>query len=158
MISSSLKVLTLEDVCIWSSAWKRAGLKVGFTNGCFDILHIGHVALLDFTQGHCDRLIVGLNSDDSVRRLKGDKRPINIQDERAMMVASMSMVNSVVIFDEDTPRRLIELLDPDVLVKGADYKVSDIVGSDIVLSRGGKVIRCPIVASRSSSRTIARIA
>lgn len=154
MLSSELRILDWEDISMWRDAWRMRNLRIGFTNGCFDVLHIGHAALLDYTMDKCDRLIVGINSDASVRRLKGHNRPINGERDRAAMVASMTAVDAVVIFNESTPLRLIELLEPDVLVKGADYKFSQIIGADFVKSRGGKVYRCPIIEGKSSTKII----
>lgn len=151
MLSPELRVLTWEDAELWRDTWRRRDLRIGFTNGCFDVLHIGHLALLDFTLAHCDRLIVGINSDASVRRLKGRNRPINPAHERAAMVAAFNMVDACVIFEEDTPMKLIQMLEPDVLVKGGDYKLSDIVGGDFVKSKGGKVLRCPYIEGKSTT-------
>lgn len=154
MLSSELRVLDLDEAVHWCETWRRTGKRVGFTNGCFDVLHIGHAALLDYTMDKCDRLIVGINSDASVRRLKGHNRPINPARERAAMLASFNAVDAVVIFEEDTPMNLITALDPDVLIKGADYSVAKIVGADFVKSHGGKVYRCPIVEGKSSTNVI----
>lgn len=154
MLSSELRVIDLDEAVHWAETWRRTGKRVGFTNGCFDVLHIGHAALLDFTMDKCDRLIVGVNSDASVRRLKGHNRPINGERERAAMLASFNAVDAVVIFGEDTPMNLIAAIDPDVLIKGADYTVSKIVGADYVKGRGGKVYRCPIIEGKSSTKVI----
>lgn len=153
MISSELRVLSLEDAELWCSAWRRRDLKIGFTNGCFDVLHIGHLALLDFTLGKCDRLIVGINTDASVRRLKGRNRPVNPEMDRALLVASFSMVDAVILFEDDTPIKLIKTLEPDVLIKGADYKMKDIVGADIVR----EVLRCPFIPNKSTTKTLMRV-
>jgi len=136
--------------------WEARGLKVGFTNGCFDILHLGHVKLLEFARSQCDRLIVGVNADASVSRLKGPTRPINNELDRAQILAALGFVDQVVIFEDDTPLSVIEALQPDVLVKGADYKVEDIVGADIVQARGGKVVTFELLPNRSTSRTISQ--
>lgn len=151
MLSAELRVLSWEDAQLWCETWRERGLKIGFTNGCFDILHIGHMSLFDFASAHCDRLIVGINADLSVRRLKGRNRPINPAMERAAMVASFQMVDAAVVFTEDTPLKLIKFLEPDVLVKGGDYKMSDIVGADFVTGRGGKVLRCPFIEGKSTT-------
>lgn len=151
MLSSELRVLSWEDAALWRDTWRERNLRIGFTNGCFDVLHVGHLALLDFTLAHCDRLIVGINSDASVRKLKGRNRPINPEHERAAMVASFNMVDACVIFGEDTPMKLIKMLEPDVLVKGSDYKMSDIVGADFVKAKGGKVLRCPYIEGKSTT-------
>ena len=135
--------------------WRRQGLKVGFTNGCFDLLHPGHVSLLNQARGACDRLVVGLNSDASVKRLKGNDRPVQNENARAAVMASLSPVDLVVIFGEDTPLALIEVLRPDVLVKGADYVRAQVVGGDFVESYGGRVVLADVVASYSTTATIA---
>ena len=137
--------------------WRRAGLKVGFTNGCFDLLHPGHISLLRQARRACDRLVVGLNSDASVRRLKGDTRPVQSEAARAAVMASLASVDLVVIFAEDTPLQLIETLRPDVLVKGADYKRADVVGGDLVEGYGGKVVLADVVPSYSTTATIASL-
>lgn len=118
---------------------KEAGKKIVFTNGCFDILHYGHVMYLDQAKSCGDVLIVGLNSDDSVSRLKGPSRPVNGQFERAIVLCALEAVDYVVLFQEDTPYELISLIVPDILVKGGDWKADQIVGSDIVLKNGGQV-------------------
>ncbi len=135
--------------------WRRQGLRVGFTNGCFDLLHPGHISLLRQARGACDRLVVGLNSDASVMRLKGPDRPVQTEAARAAVMASLSPVDLVVIFGEDTPLALIEALRPDVLVKGADYTRAQVVGADVVESYGGRVILADVVASHSTTATIA---
>ncbi|MCD2177291.1 bifunctional D-glycero-beta-D-manno-heptose-7-phosphate kinase/D-glycero-beta-D-manno-heptose 1-phosphate adenylyltransferase HldE [Rhizobium sp. C1] len=138
------------------SEWREAGLKIGFTNGCFDILHVGHVRLLQYARQQCDRLIVGLNSDQSVRRLKGPSRPINSEADRAELLEALTFVDAVTLFEEDTPLELIKAVGPDVLVKGADYTVDRIVGADVVMERGGKVLTFEIVAGKSTSAIIER--
>jgi len=152
-----VKVLTREEAQERRAAWQQDGLKVGFTNGCFDILHVGHLAILDFARAHCDRLVVGVNTDASVKRLKGPERPVNSEADRALLLAALAMVDAVVLFGEDTPQEIIAELQPDVLVKGADYTVAQIVGADIVLTRGGEVLRCELVPGRSTTSTIARL-
>jgi len=152
------KVLSRADARARIEAWQQGGLKVGFTNGCFDILHVGHVTLLDFARRHCDRLVVGLNADASVRRLKGPSRPVNDEADRALLLAALGFVDAVVLFDEDTPQELIAALQPDLLVKGADYQLADIVGADVVLARGGEVLRCDLVPGRSTTGIIRKSA
>ncbi|HTR87106.1 MAG TPA: D-glycero-beta-D-manno-heptose-7-phosphate kinase [Reyranella sp.] len=149
-------VVDEEEAVRLRQLWKTQGLMVGFTNGCFDLLHPGHIALLRGAAKACDRLIVGLNSDASVRRLKGPERPVQNADARAAVLGAVEHVNLVVVFDEDTPRRLIERLQPDILVKGADYKVEDIVGADIVVRAGGKVMTVDLVPEQSTTRLIDR--
>jgi D-beta-D-heptose 7-phosphate kinase / D-beta-D-heptose 1-phosphate adenosyltransferase len=140
-----------------AALWRAEGLKIGFTNGCFDLLHPGHVSLLEQAKAASDKLIVGLNSDASVRRLKGPERPIQNEIARATVLASMEAVDLVVVFDDDTPLSLIENLRPDVLVKGADYAKVDIVGSEHVEAYGGRVIRAELVDSVSTTATIAAL-
>lgn len=138
--------------------WRRRNLRIGFTNGCFDLLHPGHLSLIRQARGACDRLIVGLNSDSSVRRLKGDTRPVQNELARAEVLAAIADVDAVVIFDEDTPLRLIQEIRPDVLVKGADYALNQIVGADFVMSYGGRVVRAQLEAGHSTTAVIARMA
>ena len=152
------KHFTLERVRRLVVRWREHGLKVAFTNGCFDLLHPGHVHLLNQARKSADRLVVGLNSDASVRRLKGDGRPVRGEVARAQVLASVKSVDAVVIFAEDTPLGLIEALEPDVLVKGADYTLETIVGADSVLKRGGKVVLAELLPAESTTSTIHRIA
>ncbi len=151
-----LKTLPLSLALDQVARWRRSGLKIGFTNGCFDLLHPGHVTLLGRAKAACDRLIVGINSDASVVRLKGPGRPVQNQEARAAVLASLAAVDAVVVFDEDTPEALIEALRPDLLVKGADYQLDQVVGADIVKSYGGRVMLAPIVPGFSTTATIAR--
>jgi D-beta-D-heptose 7-phosphate kinase / D-beta-D-heptose 1-phosphate adenosyltransferase len=137
--------------------WRARGLSVGFTNGCFDLLHPGHVALLAQARAACDRLVVGLNSDESIAHLKGTSRPIQPEAARSAVLASLASVDLVVVFAEDTPIALIEAIRPDVLVKGADYRVEEVVGADLVQSYGGKVVLADLVAGHSTTATIKRI-
>ncbi|MGJ0396989.1 MAG: D-glycero-beta-D-manno-heptose-7-phosphate kinase [Methylocystis sp.] len=136
--------------------WKRDGLRVGFTNGCFDLLHPGHVELLKRSRAGCDRLLVALNSDASTRRLKGPTRPVQNETARALVMASIASVDLVTLFEEDTPLELIELLKPDVLIKGADYSIDTVVGADVVQAYGGRVLLVPLEAGHSTSSIIAR--
>ncbi len=138
--------------------WRRRRLVIGFTNGCFDLLHPGHLSLLRQARAACDRLLVGLNSDDSVRRLKGPTRPVTDQASRAVVLSALADVDAVAIFDDDTPARLIEAVRPDVLVKGADYAIAQIVGADFVLSYGGRVLRAALEPGRSTTAIVTRIA
>ncbi len=135
---------------------RRAGRKVVFTNGCFDLLHAGHVALLDRARRLGDFLVVGVNSNRSVRILKGRGRPVVPLSERMELLAGLRIVDCVVSFDAPTPARLIARLRPDVLVKGGDYRVRDIVGHDTVVAAGGKVVRVPLRRGQSTSRLIGR--
>ena len=136
--------------------WRRQGLRVGFTNGCFDLLHPGHVKLLAGARAACDRLVVGLNGDASVTRLKGEGRPVQPVQARAEVLAALEAVDLVVVFDEDTPEKLIARIKPTVLVKGSDYKREDVVGHDIVEAQGGQVILIEIVPGHSTSAMVAR--
>lgn len=151
------KVATLAEAVDRVRRWRQRGQRVGFTNGCFDLLHPGHLSLLNQSRAACDRLVVGLNSDDSVRRLKGPTRPVQGEAARAQVLASLEAVDLVVTFDEDTPLTLIESLHPDVLVKGADYRIDQVVGADVVQSYGGKVVLAELVAGQSTTATIARL-
>ncbi len=136
---------------------RRKGKKIVFTNGCFDILHVGHVDYLSKARKLGDALVIGLNSDDSVRRLKGAGRPINKEKDRARVLSSLSFVDFIAIFDEDTPKKLIEKLSPDVLVKGGDWKKKDIVGSEFVKERGGRVRTIPFVKGYSTTSIIKKM-
>jgi D-beta-D-heptose 7-phosphate kinase/D-beta-D-heptose 1-phosphate adenosyltransferase len=150
-------VLDLDGAVRLATGWKKEGLSVGFTNGCFDILHAGHVSLLNSARSQCDRLILGLNSDASVRRLKGAGRPVNDQRDRACVLAALASVDAVVVFDDDTPIRLIEALLPDLLFKGADYSLDQVVGADAVQKSGGRVVLVDLVDGRSTTGTIGRL-
>lgn len=155
--AAETKVATAAEAIDRVAAWRKAGRTVGFTNGCFDLLHPGHVSLIGQARAGCDRLIVGLNSDASVRRLKGDSRPIQAESARANVLAALGDVDLVVVFGEDTPLELIRDLEPDVLVKGADYAEDDVVGGDLVKARGGKVLLARLVDGQSTTGTIARM-
>lgn len=140
-----------------AAIWKFQHKRIVFTNGCFDILHRGHIEYLAKAAGHGDYLVIGLNSDISVRSIKGPGRPILDQETRAMILASMHFVHRVVIFDQDTPYELIKLLKPDVLIKGGDYKPSEIVGYDIVKASGGKIITIDYIDGFSTTSIIETI-
>ena len=157
VLSSEAKVVSAQAAAEVVARWRAQGLRIGFTNGCFDLLHPGHVSLLREARSACDRLIVGLNSDDSVKRLKGDDRPVQNETARALVLASLSSVDLVVLFPGDTPLALIQHLRPDVLVKGSDYKVNDVVGADFVTAYGGEVKLASLVPGHSSSEVIAKI-
>jgi D-beta-D-heptose 7-phosphate kinase/D-beta-D-heptose 1-phosphate adenosyltransferase len=152
------KTLPLSLALDQVARWRRSRLKIGFTNGCFDLLHPGHVALLNQAKGACDRLVVGINSDQSVARLKGPDRPVQNQDARAAVLSSLAAVDLVVIFDGDTPIELIEAIRPETLVKGADYRLDQVVGGDIVQSYGGRVLLADLMPGYSTTATIARAA
>lgn len=148
------KIYKLPQLLEKRKQWQRQNLRVGFTNGCFDLLHLGHLSLLQQARKKCDRLILGLNTDASIKRLKGDNRPIQSQHVRAEILAALSMVDGVILFDEDTPYHLIETLLPDVLVKGADYQVHEVVGSDIVLRHGGEIFLASLKDGYSTTNTV----
>jgi rfaE bifunctional protein nucleotidyltransferase chain/domain len=131
--------------------------RIVFTNGCFDILHRGHVEYLFAARALGDRLVVGLNSDPSVRRLKGAERPVNGEDDRAMVLAGLAAVDAVTVFGEDTPLALVEALLPDVLVKGGDYRFEEIVGAPEVVAAGGEVVIAPLVPGRSTTSILQRV-
>ncbi len=133
------KICLPNDLIDLRSQWEKQRLRVVFTNGCFDILHEGHVRYLAEAKSLGDKLIVGLNSDASVTKLKGPSRPINTSKSRAIVLAGLESVDAIIVFEEETPYKLISLLLPDILVKGGDWKTEDIVGSDIVIELGGKV-------------------
>lgn len=151
------KVVSLEVAIDQVTKWRRQGLQVGFTNGCFDLIHPGHVSLMRQAKGQCDRLVMGLNSDDSVRRLKGPARPVNSAEARADVLAAMEAIDLIVVFDEDTPISLLEALRPDVLVKGADYTVETVVGADLVQSYGGRVFLADITPNQSTTDLLGRM-
>jgi D-beta-D-heptose 7-phosphate kinase / D-beta-D-heptose 1-phosphate adenosyltransferase len=137
--------------------WRARGLTIGFTNGCFDIVHAGHIALLAAARAECDRLIVALNSDAGVRRLKGPERPLNALADRSAVIAAVGAVDAVISFDDDTPLDLIRRLQPNVLVKGADYTIEGVVGADIVQQAGGRVVLVELIEGRSTSRLVETI-
>jgi len=151
------KIATHQRIASQAARWRADGLRVGFTNGCFDILHRGHVAYLTQARAWCDRLIVALNSDRSVRVLKGPERPVNDQDSRALVLAGLASVDLLTVFDDETPIDLIKAVRPDVLIKGADYSVSTVVGADFVQSYGGQVRLADLVDGFSTTAAIARM-
>jgi D-beta-D-heptose 7-phosphate kinase/D-beta-D-heptose 1-phosphate adenosyltransferase len=157
LTSIEQKVAPLQTAQDVVAGWRRRGLRVGFTNGCFDLLHPGHVSLLSQARAMCDRLVVGLNSDASVTRLKGHGRPVQPDIARATVLASLSNVDLVVIFEEDTPENLIERLRPDVLLKGGDYTVETIVGAAFVQSYGGRVEIIDLVPGFSTTKTVEKL-
>lgn len=151
------KVMSLTEAAALVERLRRDGRTVVFTNGVFDLLHPGHVRYLQDARREGDALVVGVNSDRSVRANKGPARPINPEEERSEVLAALACVDAVVIFDEDTPREIIERLQPDVLVKGADWAADRIVGREAVEARGGRVIRIPLAEGYSSSAIIGKI-
>ncbi|MBQ2312561.1 MAG: D-glycero-beta-D-manno-heptose 1-phosphate adenylyltransferase [Elusimicrobiaceae bacterium] len=147
------KIMTRAKLSAFVKKAKKEGKKIVFTNGCFDILHAGHVSSIEFAKSKGDILVLGLNSDASVKRLKGPKRPINKQADRALVVASLGAVDAVCLFSQDTPLELIKLVRPDVLVKGADYKNKEVVGEQFA----GRVVLFPLVKGRSTTNLINKI-
>ena len=155
-MTAATPIATLSQAVELRKTWARAGKRVVFTNGCFDILHAGHVALLRAARAEGDALVVGLNSDDSVTRLKGKSRPVNPAADRAQVLAALRDVDAVVLFSEDTPKALVEALTPDVLVKGGDYSAETVVGADWVVSHGGRVCIVPLLAGRATTAILDR--
>jgi D-glycero-beta-D-manno-heptose 1-phosphate adenylyltransferase len=151
------KIYSPKEIIFQVNRWKLLSRTVSFTNGCFDILHPGHIASLSDAALEADFLIVGLNSDASAKRLKGEGRPVMDENSRALMLASLLMVDAVVIFDEDTPLELIEMVRPDVLIKGGDYSLEQIVGAKEVMAYGGRVVINQIVPGFSSTGIIGKI-
>jgi rfaE bifunctional protein nucleotidyltransferase chain/domain len=151
------KILRLSDLVKVLESLREAGKRIVFTNGCFDILHAGHVRYLAAARSKGDVLVLGLNSDVSVKSIKPENRPIVRQDQRAEVLAGLACVDYITIFDEPDPLVLIQTIKPDVLIKGADWKETEIIGSDVVKSYGGNVIRIEVVPGISTSRIIQRI-
>lgn len=148
------KILTWAQAEEYVKKQRKQGKSIAFTNGCFDILHAGHVSILEFSKNQADVLILGINSDASVKRLKGPSRPINCQEDRALICASLQAVDAVAVFEQDTPYELIKLIKPDVLIKGADYKEGNVVGREFA----GRVALYPILEGRSTTNTIKKAA
>ena len=151
------KLYALEDLKRLVAGWRLKSKKVSFTNGCFDVLHAGHLLSLNEAAAHADYLIVAINSDASIASIKGEGRPINKAEDRAMLLASMAIIDAVVIFDEPTPLKTIQALLPDVLVKGGDYSVDQVVGAKEVREHGGEVIINPILEGYSSTATLEKL-
>ena len=155
--SISEKIYSLPGIIEKVNQWKKEGKKIVFTNGVFDLLHKGHIFSLSQAAKQGDVLVIGLNGDSSVKRLKGESRPINDEHARALLLAALSMVNAVVIFEEDTPLKLITSILPDVLVKGGDYTIDEIAGAKEVIANGGKVVINPILDGFSTTAIIKAI-
>ncbi|MEW6673989.1 MAG: D-glycero-beta-D-manno-heptose 1-phosphate adenylyltransferase [Thermodesulfobacteriota bacterium] len=153
----SSKIIKLENFLKKIKSIRQAGKRVVFTNGCFDILHVGHVRYLQSAKAEGDILVIGLNSDRSVRIIKGENRPVIGEQQRAEVLASVAFVDYIILFDEPDPHRLIAAIAPDVLVKGADWAEDKIVGADGVKAKGGRVVRVPVVPKVSTSRIIEEI-
>lgn len=151
------KIMTLPQLMARVAAWRITGKKIAFTNGCFDILHEGHIFSLNAAASEADYLIVGVNSDNSVKKLKGADRPVNNEHSRSLILASLAVTDAIIVFDEDTPYTLITTLLPDVLVKGGDYTIEQIVGSKEVIANGGRVVINPIVEGFSTTGIIQHI-
>ncbi|MDX2027659.1 MAG: D-glycero-beta-D-manno-heptose-7-phosphate kinase [Alphaproteobacteria bacterium] len=151
------KIVSLLQASEMAERWRKQGFRVGFTNGCFDLLHPGHISLLRQAKAACDKLVVGLNSDASVKHLKGENRPVQNETSRSAVLASLADVDQIVIFNEDTPLNLIKGVRPSVLVKGADYSVEQVVGADLVKGWGGQVVLANLVDGHSTTATIARL-
>ncbi|HTB24355.1 MAG TPA: D-glycero-beta-D-manno-heptose 1-phosphate adenylyltransferase [Puia sp.] len=151
------KIYSSKDIVFQVNRWKLLNKTISFTNGCFDILHPGHIASLSDAARESDFLIVGLNSDGSAHRLKGAGRPVMDEKSRALLLASLLIVDAVVIFEEDTPLELINIIKPDVLVKGGDYTIDQIVGAKEVIATGGRVVINPIVPGFSTTGIIGKI-
>ncbi|MBV8523993.1 MAG: D-glycero-beta-D-manno-heptose 1-phosphate adenylyltransferase, partial [Acetobacteraceae bacterium] len=151
------KVVSWEEAAEQVERWRQRGWRIGFTNGCFDLLHPGHVHLLEQARAACDRLVVGMNTDASVRRLKGMSRPVQPEAARAAVLASLASVDLVCSFDQDTPIALIQTLRPDLLVKGADYTMDTVIGADLVRAWGGRVMLAELLPGHSTTATVERL-
>jgi len=156
-MNTETKILQLDEAIMQVADWQRAGQKVVFTNGCFDIVHLGHIDYLEKARTLGDRLVLGLNTDASVSRLKGPARPVVDEYARARLMAALSFVDTVILFDEPTPKALIEALKPDILVKGDDYTIETIVGADFVINNGGEVKTVALVKGYSTTALIEKI-
>ncbi len=153
----SQKIYSLDELRKEINRWRLLNKTIAFTNGCFDILHEGHIFSLSQAAAGADFLIVGVNADSSVKKLKGKDRPINTEESRSLLLASLLMVDAVIIFAEDTPLELIKIVLPDVLVKGGDYSIDEVVGAKEVIANGGKVVINPILPGFSTSGLIEKI-
>lgn len=151
------KIKSREELNRFRHQVKLKSQKIVFTNGCFDIIHAGHIHLLTEAKAQGDVLVVGLNTDSSVKRLKGEKRPVQDEEARALVLAALSVVDAVVLFDEDTPLELIKELQPEVLVKGGDYTPDQVVGKEVVESLGGEVVIVPLLEGYSTTQIISRV-
>lgn len=156
-MNSKDKILSWSDLQEQVQEWHKQGQKIVFTNGCFDILHLGHVDYLEKARQLGDKLVLGLNTDASISRIKGPSRPLQDEMSRARVMASLLFVDAVVFFDEDTPLELIKAVQPDILVKGDDYTIENIVGQDVVTARGGEVKTVPLVKGYSTTNVVKKI-
>jgi len=157
MFNTAHKIVVQEEAAVTIAAWQTEGEQVVFTNGCFDIVHLGHIDYLEKARNLGDKLVLGLNTDASVSRIKGPLRPVVNQYARARLMASLAFIDMVVLFDEPTPQGLIEALTPNILVKGNDYSVEQIVGAPYVISKGGSVQTIPLVEGYSTTALIEKI-
>lgn len=153
-LGSSGNILELQSLCQKVATWRSRGLRIGFTNGCFDIVHAGHLRLIADAAARCDKLIVAVNTDESVRRLKGPSRPVQPEEVRLKVISGLRGVAAIIAFAEETPIELIEALKPDVLVKGADYELGEIIGANETLARGGDVVRVPLLEGCSTTTSV----
>ena len=151
------KMIDIKDIDSYLTYWNLKNQKIVFTNGCFDILHRGHVEYLAQAANFGNVLIIGLNTDNSVRKIKGDNRPVQDEIARATILASLQFVTAVILFDEDTPYNLIKKIQPDILIKGSDYKIEDIVGYDIVQAKGGEVVTIDFIEGYSTTSIIEKL-
>jgi len=150
-------VLSRKDLQTRASQWRENGQCIVFTNGCFDVLHPGHLSLLSYAKSLGDVLVLAINSDSAVRRLKGPSRPIVSQDDRAAMLSALGFVDAVTIFDEDTPLETIRCVEPQVLVKGQDYRLDQVIGREVVEAAGGRVVLAPLLGDYSTTSLLARV-
>jgi len=149
--------LNITELLIKIKDWRSAGLSIVFTNGCFDLIHRGHVEYLNKAKSYGDKLILGLNSDLSLRKLKGENRPYINEEDRAYILSNLRAIDAIIVFEEETPLNLISIILPDVLVKGGDYKIEEIVGKEVVEKNGGKVVTVPFVQDKSTTNLIRKI-
>lgn len=156
-MQTETKIKDRNSAQVWAEEMQQAGKRIVFTNGCFDILHLGHIDYLEKARSLGDALIIGLNADESVKRLKGASRPVNKEYARSRMLAALAFVDAVCVFDEDTPKELIETIIPDVLVKGGDYTIEIIVGADTVIQNGGEVKTIELVDGFSTTNIIEKL-
>lgn len=156
-MNSTDKIFTLPQLQEQVNTWRSQGQKIVFTNGCFDLLHLGHVDYLEKARQLGDKLVLGLNTDASISRIKGPSRPLQDEMSRARIMASLLFIDAVVLFDENTPLELIEAVQPDILVKGDDYTIESIVGHEVVLGRGGEVRTVPLVKGYSTTNIVKKI-
>lgn len=157
MAATATKIFSPQDLATQIKLWRQQNLQVVFTNGCFDILHLGHIDYLEKARQLGDKLVVGLNTDASVRQLKGESRPINNEYARSRMLAALEFVDAVTFFGTTTPLELIQLLLPNILVKGSDYTVENIVGADVVIANGGQVKTIDLVAGYSTTGLVQKM-